>query len=106
MARLDEVLAGTATWGRWALDQAGHVGLGTAYALPAEATILFLTSWGIPGALLAGSLTALAGGTAREIVDGIQTGKAHPLDRAVDALFHLPGAAIALALVMAFRAAL
>jgi hypothetical protein len=104
MARIDKVLAGEASWGDWCLDQLGHVGLGTAYALPIEGAALFLLAWSIPATLISGAAIALFGGVLREIVQAAKTGKAHSLDRAVDALFHLPGAASALGILLLIRA--
>jgi hypothetical protein len=104
MVRTDEVLAGEGSWGLWCLDQIGHIGLGSAYALPIEGAALFLLDWSIPATLLSGAVIALFGGVLREIVQAAKTGKAHPLDRSLDALFHLPGAAVALGWVLLARA--
>jgi hypothetical protein len=103
MARIDEVLSGEKSWGAWCLDQLAHVGLGAAYALPIEGAALFLLDWSIPATLIAGAVIALFGGVLREIVHAAKTGKAHPLDRSVDALFHLPGAGVALGILLLIR---
>jgi hypothetical protein len=103
MARIEECIAGTASWWRWALDQLGHAGLGTAYALPSTTLILTLTAWGIPVTMGVGAVAALSGGVIREVIHAAKTGKAHPLDRSVDALFHLLGAPLALGIVQAAR---
>jgi hypothetical protein len=104
MARIDEVLSGEKSIWKWCLDQLAHVGLGTAYALPIEGAALFLLDWSIPATLIAGAVIALFGGVLREIVQAAKTGKAHPLDRSLDALFHLPGAAVAFGWVLLARA--
>jgi hypothetical protein len=105
MARIDECMAGTASWWDWGLDQLGHAGLGAACAFPSTVLILAFTTWGVPMALIVGSAAALLGGVAREAVQAVKTEKAHPLDRAVDALFHLPGAPVALGLALLGRMA-
>jgi len=103
MARLEKVLAGEATWGKWWLDQLGHTGLGTAYALPFEALTWIYFGAGIGMTLMWGFLIALFGGIVREVVGLIKTGKLHPLDRTFDALFHLPGALVALGILAIIR---
>ena len=96
MARIGQVLAGEATWGAWWLDQLGHTGLGAAWAVfPTAASIW----WEIGEPIVVSSAAALLGGIGREIYQGVKSGKLHPLDRALDAVFHLPGAPIAYGLV-------
>lgn len=106
MARIDQVLAGEATWGRWALDQIAHIGLGTAYALLPVGMVVLDTSWSIPAALFLGFAAAGMGGIVREVVQTVATGKPHLLDRSLDALFHLPGGALALGIILAAQALL
>jgi hypothetical protein len=98
VARIEKVLAGDETWGAYALDVAGHAGLGTAYALPFVASCLYFgtSTW---LALVVGLVAALAGGVAREVVQYLGNRKLHLFDRVLDALHHLLGAPIALALV-------
>jgi hypothetical protein len=103
MARLDQVLSGEKSWGKWWLDQLGHTGLGTAYALPFEWAAWTYIDAGVGIVLVIGSIVALFGGVVREIVGAIRTGKPHPLDRVFDALFHLPGAVVALGIVWLIR---
>ena len=97
MARIDEVLAGDATWGSYALDVVGHVALGMAYALPLEVLALKL-GWGAGWALLLGELIAVLGGTLRELAQGLRSRKWHLLDRVLDVLHHVLGPPIALGL--------
>jgi len=104
MARIDEVLAGEASWGAWWLDFAGHAGLGAAYALPFQAGALLWLDWSIPTALGIGLGAALFGGVIREVVQCVKSGKLHPLDRSIDALTHLVGAPVALGIVLIARA--
>jgi hypothetical protein len=105
MARWDQVMSGEKSWGKWWLDQLGHTGLGTAYALPFEAMALLWFGAPILMTLMWGALVALFGGVVREVVGLIKTGKLHPIDRLFDALFHLPGAAVALGIVLLIRLA-
>lgn len=99
MARIDQVLSGEKSWGKYALDVFGHLGLGTAYALPFVAASLWLLHWAAPVALGLGAAAALFGGVVREVVQAAKTGKLHALDRALDALQHLLGAPVALLIV-------
>ncbi len=98
MTRIDDVLAGDKSWGKYSLDVLGHVGLGTAYALPfvALATYFNLSNW---IALSIGAAVALFGGALREVVQYRKSGKLHLLDRVLDAAQHPLGAPVALGLV-------
>ena len=97
MARIGKVLAGDETWGAYALDVAGHAGLGLLYALPLELLALWL-GWGAGWALGLGELAALLGGAIRELVQYLGNRKLHLLDRLLDTLHHVLGPPIALGL--------
>jgi hypothetical protein len=106
MARLDKVLAGEASWADWTVDQIGHAGLGTAYAIPPA--VASAIGWISPcWAIAIGSALALFGGTLREFLQWkkaeFEPEKMHPVDRVVDALFHIPGGPIAVGLAFAVR---
>jgi hypothetical protein len=60
-----------------------------------EATLGMALMWGL--------LFSGFGGVVREVVGFMRTGKPHPLDRVFDALFHLPGAAVALGILWGVR---
>jgi hypothetical protein len=97
MARIDEVLAGEATWGKYALDVLGHTGLGAAYTL-AGALPTLLLGGGLGLAAGIGSGLSLAGGAVREILQASKTGKLHLFDRVLDTLHHLLGVPLGLGL--------
>lgn len=94
MARIGEVLRGEATWGEWWLDQLGHIGLGAIYSSVGTALGLFVFGWGSWTSLGFGAGLALFGGVARELYQGLKTKKPHLDDRALDAVFHLPGVVV------------
>jgi hypothetical protein len=99
VTRIDDVLAGNKSWGKYALDVLGHTGLGAAYALPTTALAVWLGA-GVPLTLIIGCICALTGGVVREICQYMDTGKEHFLDRSLDALHHLLGAPVALGAVV------
>jgi len=99
MARIDQVLSGEKSWGKWWLDQLGHFGLGTAYALPAVVLSVWL-DWGTTIALISGGAGALTGGVIREVLQYHKSQQLHFLDRFLDTLFHIPGAPAALGIVL------
>jgi len=108
MARIEQVLAGEESWGKYWLDVLGHFGLGTAYALPIIGICLFLfpPEWPLIYTLGFGAGASLFGGTLREIVQFWKSGKLHLLDRALDALQHLLGAPAALGIALLIQKAL
>ncbi len=104
MARIDQVLSGEKSWGKYALDVLGHAGLGTAYALPVAALAVFF-SWGAAVAIVGGSIVALIGGAIREVIQYKKSGKLHLLDRVLDALHHVLGGPIAFGIMLLVRLA-
>ena len=98
MARIEQVLAGEATWGEYGLDILGHAGLGAAYTWAISTAATVALGWGGGPAVVAGSVAAPFGGLVREVVQGIKSGKLHPLDRALDVAHHLLGIPIGLGL--------
>lgn len=99
MARIEQVLAGEKTWGAYALDVLGHLGLGAAYSLPVIAAGVFWLQLGAWRSLAAGLIVALFGGAVRELVQGLKSGKWHPADRILDTLHHALGPPVSLGLV-------
>lgn len=97
MARIDQVLSGEKSWGSWWLDQLGHLGLGTAWAtIPVVILYGFLDH--LAAAFWVGSGAALSGGIGREIFQYLGNRKPNVRDRTLDALFHIPGGAVAVGL--------
>ena len=102
MARIDQVLAGEKSWGKYALDVLGHAGLGAAYSLPIVAFVVLRLDWDLVQAIWAGLVFALFGGIVREIVQYVGSGKLHIEDRVLDVLHHVLGPPIAWGLVKLF----
>ena len=103
MARIDQVLAGEKSWGAWWLDQLGHTGYGAGLALPVEAAALLWFGWAGDTTIALGAGAAFLGGIGREIYQGIKSGKLHPADRTLDALFFIPGSVVAFGLIQLVR---
>lgn len=99
MARIDQVLSGEKSWGQYAGDVAGHMGLGAAWSvLPMAACIIGL-DFGFGLSMAVGQPCALAGGVVRERVQHLDSGKDHPLDRSLDVLHHALGPPVAFGLI-------
>lgn len=104
MARIDQVLAGQKTWGQYALDVAGHAGLGGAYSLGPILLGLLVLDAGPWRLLAAGELFALIGGVLREVLQWRSSGRLHLVDRLLDVAQHLVGPPIVLGLVYLIKA--
>jgi hypothetical protein len=105
MARIEQVLAGEKSWGKYALDVFGHLGLGTLYALPTTVAGVYLGA-AAPLILSVGVIIALVGGVCREIAQYMGSRKAHFLDRSLDALHHILGAPVAFGIAVGVKALL
>jgi len=108
VARIEEVLAGEESWGKYWLDVLGHAGYGAGLALPIIGLCLFfLPSKCSPVYALAfGAGAALLGGVLREVYQFVKSKKLHLLDRILDALAFPLGAPIALGIALLIQKAL
>ncbi len=106
MARIDQVLAGEKSWGKYALDVLGHTGLGAAYSVLPIAAMVFLLDAGFGLAMAVGQPCALAGGAAREVLQFQKSGKLHLADRLLDVAHHALGPPVAWGIVLLIRLAI
>ena len=99
MARIDQVLSGEKSWGKYSLDILGHAGLGAAYSLCAFIPTLIGLDV-TPGFTFAAAYScAILGAVIREAIQYGDSGKLHLLDRSLDVAHHLLGPPIAYGLV-------
>jgi len=98
VARIDQVLAGEKSWGKYALDVLGHAAIGLGASLPAVIPGVLL-GWPAWLTLLLGELLALTAGALRERAQYKKSGKLHLLDRVLDTAHHVLGPPIAFGLV-------
>lgn len=103
MARIDEVLSGEKSWGKYALDVLGHTGLGVAYSLPFVAAGVVWLDWGFGLSMAVGEPVAVIGGALREWLQwrkaDYEPEKLNLLDRVLDTVHHVIGPPIAFGLV-------
>jgi len=98
VTRIEEAIEDPKLWPAYGLDVLGHAGLGAAYTWATSTAATVALGWGGGPAVVAGSIAAPFGGLVREVVQGIKSGKLHPLDRALDVAHHLLGIPIGLGL--------